>query len=71
MIVASWLISRNPDEQAQNIRILLNGIYNMLGKSNKWLSWITTLSNVVFLSVDDMKHLRGCEDMIPIVDCFL
>lgn len=30
----------------------------MLGKPNKLLSWITALSNVVFLSVDGMKHLR-------------
>jgi hypothetical protein len=71
LIVASWLISSNPVEQAQKIRILLKGIYNMLEKSKKLLSWITALLNVVFLSVDGMKHLRGREDMIPIVDCFL
>jgi hypothetical protein len=43
----------------------------MLGKSNKLLSWITSLLDVVFLSVYGMTHLRGHEDMIPIVDCFL
>jgi hypothetical protein len=43
----------------------------MFGKYKKLLSWIITLLNVVFLSVDGMKHLRGHEDMIPIVDCFL
>jgi hypothetical protein len=43
----------------------------MLGKYKKLLSWIIALLNVVFLSVDGMKHLRGHEDMIPIVDCFL
>lgn len=31
----------------------------MLGKSKKLLSWINDLSNVVFLSVDGLKHLRG------------
>ena len=69
--MASWFISRNPIEQAQKIRILLKGIYNMLGKYKKLLSWITALLNVVFSSVDGMKHLIGHEDMIPIVDCFL
>jgi hypothetical protein len=69
--VASWFISSNPVEQAQNIRILLKGIYNMLGKYKKLLSWITSLLNVVFSSVDGMKHLIGHDDMIPIVDCFL
>jgi len=43
----------------------------MLEKSKKLLSWIIGLSNVVFLNVDGMRHLRGCEDMIPIVDYFL
>jgi hypothetical protein len=43
----------------------------MLGKYKKLLSWITTLLNVIFLSVDGMNHLRGHEDMIPIVDYFL
>jgi uncharacterized protein YhhL (DUF1145 family) len=57
--VASWLTSSNPVDQAQKIRILLKGIYNMLGKYKKLLSWITALLNVVFLSVDGMKHLRG------------
>jgi hypothetical protein len=37
----------------------------------KFLIWINALLNVVFLSVDGMKHLRGHEDMIDIVDCFL
>jgi hypothetical protein len=69
--VASWLISRDPVEQAQNLRILLKGIYNMLEKSKKLSSWITTLLDVIFLSVNCMKHLRGNEDMIPIVDFFL
>ena len=71
MIVASWLISRNPVEKAQKIRILWKGIYNMLGKNKNLLSLITTLLNVVFSSVDGMKHLIGHEDMIPIMDCFL
>lgn len=44
---------------------------NMLGKYKKSLRWITALLNVVFLSLDGMKHLRGHEDMIPIVDYFL
>ena len=65
------MISKNPFEQAQKIRILLKEIYNMLGKYKKLLSWITALLNVVFLGVDGMKHLRRHEDMIPIVDCFL
>jgi hypothetical protein len=69
--VTSSLISINPIKQAQKIRILLKGIYNMLEKSKKLLSWITVFLNVVFLSVDGMKHLRGNEGMIPIVDCFL
>ena len=69
--MASWLTSRNLVDQAEKIGILLNGIYNMLGKYKKLLSWITALLNVLFLSVDGMKHLRGHEDMIPIVDCFL
>jgi hypothetical protein len=69
--VASWLTSSNPVDQAQKIRILLKEIYNMLGKYKKLLSWIIALLNVVFLSVDGMKHLRGHKDMIPIVDCFL
>lgn len=43
----------------------------MLEKSKKLLSWIIALLNVEFLSVDGMKHLRGHEDMIPIVDFFL
>lgn len=43
----------------------------MLGKYKELLSWITTLLNVVFLSVDGMNHLRGHKYMIPIVDCFL
>jgi uncharacterized protein YhhL (DUF1145 family) len=71
LIVESWLISRNLVGQAQKIRILLKGIYNMLGKSKKLLSWIIALLNVVYFSVDGMKHLRGHKDMIPIVDCFL
>jgi hypothetical protein len=68
--VASWLNSSNPFNQGQKIRMILKEIYNMLGKYKKLLSWITTLLNVVFLSVDGMKHLRGNKDMIPIVDCF-
>ena len=67
----SWLNSRNPIDQAQNIRILLKGIHNMLGKYKKLLSWIITPLNILFLSVDGMKHLRGHKDMIPIMDCFL
>jgi len=43
----------------------------MLGKYKKLLSWIIALLSVVFLSVDGMKHLRGHEDMTPIVDYFL
>ena len=69
--MASWLISSNPVKKDQKIRILLKGIYNMLGKSKKLLIWITTPLNAVFLSVYGMNHLRGNEDMIPIVDCFL
>ena len=69
--MASWLNSINPIDQAQKIRILLKGVYNMLGKYKKLLSCITALLNIVFLSVDGMNHLRGHEDMIPIVDCFL
>ena len=69
--MASWLISSNLVEQAQKIRILLKGIYNMFGKYKKLLSWITALLNVVFSSVDGMNHLIGHEDMIPIVDYFL
>jgi hypothetical protein len=56
--VASWLISSNTVEKAQKIIILLKGIYNMLGKSKKLLSWITILLNVVLFSVDGMKQLR-------------
>jgi hypothetical protein len=37
---------------------ILKENYNMLGKYKKLLSWIITLLNVVFLSVDGMKHLR-------------
>ena len=66
----SWLISSNQVEQVQKIKILLKGIFSMLEKSKKLLSWITGLSNVVFLNVDGMRHLRGREDMIPIVDYF-
>ena len=69
--MASWLTSSNPVDQAQKIRILLKENYNILGKYSKLLSWITTLLNVVFLSVDGMKHLKGHEDMISIADCFL
>jgi hypothetical protein len=69
--VASWLTSSNPVDQSQKIRILLKEIYNMLEKYKKLLSWITALLNVVFLSVDGTKHLRGHKDMVPIVDCFL
>jgi len=68
--VASWLISRNPVNQAQKIRIILKGIYNMLGNSNKLLRWITALLNVVFISVNGMKHLRGHRDIILIIDYF-
>ena len=71
MIVASWLISSNLVEKSRKIRILFNGICNMLGKSNKLFSWVASLLNVVFLSVDGMKHLIGHEDMIPSVDIFL
>ena len=69
--MASWFISNNPVEQAEKIRILLKGIYNMLGKSKQLLSWITDLLNVVVLSADGMNHLRAHKDMIPIEDCFL
>jgi hypothetical protein len=68
--VASCFISSNPFEQDQKIRILLKGIYNMLEKYKKLLSWIIALLNVVFLSVDGMKNLRGHEGMIPILDFF-
>jgi hypothetical protein len=64
LIVASWLISNNQVEQVQKIKILLKGIFNMLEKSKKLLSWIIDHSNVVFLNVDGMKHLRGHKDMI-------
>ena len=40
-------------------------------KSKKLLSWIIGLSNVVFLYIDGMRHLRGCKDMIPTMDYFL
>jgi len=40
----------------------------MLGKYKKLLSWITSLLNVVFLSVDGMKHLRRNRDIIPIAN---
>ena len=71
LIVEYWLISSNLVEKAQKIRILLKGIYNILKKSKILLSWIIALLNVVFLSVDGMKHLRGHKYMIPIMDCFL
>ena len=66
-----WLISSNQVEQVQKIKTLLKGVFNMLEKYKKLLSWITALSNVGFLNVNGMKHLRGQEDMIPIVDYFL
>jgi len=67
--VASWLNSRNLVDQAQRIRIVLKGINNMLGKYKKLICWTISLLNV--LSADGMKHLRGHEDKIPIMDCFL
>ena len=50
---------------------IVEGNLQYVGKIQKILSWITALSNVAFLNVNGMKHLRGQEDMKPIVDCFL
>ena len=69
--MVSWLISMNQVEQVQKIKALLKGIFSVLEKSKKLLSWITGLSNVVFLNIDGMRNLRGHEDMIPTVDYFL
>ena len=70
LIVVSCLISSNQVEQVQKIKTLLKGMFNMLEKYKKLLSWITALSNVVFLNVNGMNHLRGREYIIPMVDQF-
>ena len=49
--MSSWLTSSNPVDKAQEIRILLKEIYNMLGKYKKVLSCITIVLNVVFVSI--------------------
>jgi hypothetical protein len=50
---------------------IIEGNLQYVGKIQEIIGLDYRSFKCCILSVDGMKHLRGHEDMIPIVDCFL